>query len=154
MSLPFATARAWLANQPTRDLGDTEGATSDESDEPKTAGRRALRWRGDESEIVCAQSDSEPSLKPGDTILVPASYGGIHSGCFDAASTEPVQDRAEQAELFARARPVLRLHPVVVDKLGLSLPLSGLAETFVVLNAAAVAALFRFLRHGTKLQWT
>jgi cellulose synthase/poly-beta-1,6-N-acetylglucosamine synthase-like glycosyltransferase len=38
--------------------------------------------------------------------------------------------------------------------LGLPLPLSGLAETFVVLNAAAVAALFRFLRHGTKLQWT
>lgn len=123
MSLPFVTARAWLADQPTRDLGDTEGATPDDSDEPKTAGRRALRWRGDESEIVCAQSDSEPSLKPGDTIVVPVSYGGIRSGCFDATSTDPIQDRAEQAELFARARPVLRLHPVVVDKLGLLLPL-------------------------------
>lgn len=123
MSLPFVTARAWLANQPARDLGDTEGAPAEDSDEPKTAGRRALRWRGDESEIVCAQSDSEPSLKPGDTIVVPVSYGGIRSGCFDATSTEPVQDRAEQAELFARARPVLRLHPVVVPKLGLSLPL-------------------------------
>jgi CRISPR-associated endonuclease/helicase Cas3 len=123
MSLPFVTARAWLANQPTRDLGDTEGATPDDSDEPKTEGRRALRWRGDDSEIICAQSDSEPSLKPGDTIVVPVSYGGIRKGCFDATSTEQVQDRAEQAELFARARPVLRLHQAVVEKLGLSLPL-------------------------------
>jgi CRISPR-associated endonuclease/helicase Cas3 len=137
MSLPFVTARAWLANQPTRDLGDTEGATPDDGDEPKTAGRRALRWRGDESEIVCAQSDSEPSLKPGDTIVVPVSYGGIRSGCFDATSTEPVTDRAEQAELFARTRPVLRLHPVVVDKLGFSLPLDDPDEARATLGLLA-----------------
>lgn len=137
MSLPFATARAWLANQPKHDFGDTEGATPEDGDEPMTGGRRALRWRGDESEIVCAQSDSEPSLKPGDTIVVPVSYGGIRGGCFDATSTEPVQDRAEQAELFARARPVLRLHPVVVDTLGLSLPLDDPDETRRALGVLA-----------------
>lgn len=137
MSLPFVTARAWLGNQPSRDLGDTEGAMLEESDEPKAAGRRALRWKGDESEIICAQSDSEPSLKPGDTIVVPASYGGIRSGCFDATSTEPVQDCAEQSELFARAGPVLRLHPVVVDKLGLSLPLDDPDEARAALRLLA-----------------
>lgn len=135
--LPFVTARAWLANQPTHDLGDTESATPDDSGEPKTTGRVALRWRGDQSEIVCAQSDTEPSLKPGDTIVVPAIYGGIRSGCFDATSTEPVQDRAEQAELFARARPMLRLHPVVVDKLGLALPLDEPDDTRDALGALA-----------------
>ncbi len=36
---------------------------------------------------------------------------------------------------------------------GLELPLSGLAETFVVLNAAAVVGLLRFLRHGRNLPW-
>jgi CRISPR-associated endonuclease/helicase Cas3 len=137
MSLPFVTARAWLANQVTRDLGDTEGATPEVDDEPRTEGRRALRWRGDESEIVCARSDSEPSLKPGDTIVVPATYGGIRSGCFDAASTEPAQDRAEQAELLARARPALRLHSVVVDKLGLSLPLDDPGEARTALGLLA-----------------
>ncbi len=137
ISLPFVTARAWLANQRMRDFGDTEGATPGESDEPKTEGRRALRWRGDESEIVCAQSDSQPTLKPGDTIVVPVTYGGINSGCFDATSTEPVQDRAEQAELSARARPVLRLHPVVVDKLGLSLPLDDPDEARTALGIFA-----------------
>jgi CRISPR-associated endonuclease/helicase Cas3 len=136
MSLPFVTARAWLANHPSHDLGDTEGATPDDS-EPKTAGRHALRWRGDESEIVCAQSDSEPSLKPGDTIVVPVSYGGIRSSCFDPASTEPVQDRAEQAALFARARPVLRLHSIVIDKLGLALPLDEPDEARTALGRLA-----------------
>lgn len=128
ISLPFATARAWLACQPTRDLGDTEGATPGDGDDPEAVGRHALRWRGEESEIVCAHSESEPSLKPGDTIVVPASYGGIRCGCFDATSTESVTDRAEQAELFARARPILRLHPRVIERLALSVPLDEVDE--------------------------
>lgn len=37
--------------------------------------------------------------------------------------------------------------------LGLKLPLGGLAETFVVLNAAAVVGLWRFLRYGRQLPW-
>jgi CRISPR-associated endonuclease/helicase Cas3 len=132
MSLPFVTARAWLANQPARDFGDTEGAMPDDSDDSKTEGRRALRWKGDESEIVDAKG-----LKPGHTVVVPASYGGIRSGCFDAASTEPVSDRAEQAGLFARAHPVLRLNQLVVEKLGLSLPLDEPGEVRAILGRLA-----------------
>ncbi len=131
MSLPFGTARAWLANQCAHDLGDTEGA-SDASDKPETAGRRALHWRGDESEIVDAKR-----LKPGHTIIVPTTYGGIRSGCFDATSTEPVSDRAEQAGLFTRARPVLRLHPFVVDGLGLPIPLDDPNEARATLGLLA-----------------
>lgn len=137
MSLPFVTVRAWLTNQSASDFGDAEGATHEDGDDPKTDGRRALRWIGDESEIVCAYSNSEPSLKPGDTIIVPVSYGGIRSGCFDATWAEPVQDCAERAELFARARPVLRLHPAVVDKLGLSLPLDDPDEARSALGRLA-----------------
>jgi CRISPR-associated endonuclease/helicase Cas3 len=118
MSLPFATARAWIAGQLASDLGDTEGAAPGEVDEPTASGRRVLRWQGDESEVIAATT-----LKPGDTIVVPASYGGIRSGCFDATSTAQVTDRAEQANLLARARPVLRLHPTVTDGLEVSLPL-------------------------------
>lgn len=121
ISLPFVTARAWLAKQRVPELGDTEGPMVDGSDAPKSEGRRALRWNGDESEFIYAQSDTEPALRPGDTIVVPTSYGGILNGCFEPTSTEPVQDRAEQAELFARARPVLRLHPAIVEGLGLPL---------------------------------
>jgi CRISPR-associated endonuclease/helicase Cas3 len=132
MSLPFVTVRAWLANQPLLDHGDTEGAMPDGGEDPKTEGRCALLWNGDESEIVNATS-----LKPGHTIIVPASFGGIRSGCFDAASAEPIIDRAEQASLFARARPVLRLHPVVVENLGLSLPLEEPDEARAALGRCA-----------------
>jgi CRISPR-associated endonuclease/helicase Cas3 len=140
MSVPFVTARAWLAGQTTSDVGDTEGATPDDTNPPKTTGRRALRWRGDESEIVCAHSDSEPSLQPGDTIVVPVGYGGIGNGCFDPTSTERVRDCAEQAELFARARPVLRLHPAVVAELGLSLPLDDPDDARAALGVLALNA--------------
>lgn len=132
MSLPLATVRAWLTNQPGCDLADTEGATVNEEQDSSTAGRRALRWRGDESEIVDATS-----LKPGYTVVVPATYGGILSGSFDAASTEPITDRAEQAALFARARPVLRLNHPVVENLGLSLPLDEPEEARVALGHLA-----------------
>lgn len=141
MSLPFATARAWLAGKAAGDLGDTEGATAPDVDTfDGTGGRPALRWRGDDSEIVFAHSDSDSSLKPGDTIAVPASYGGIRSGCFDASSLDPVRDRAEQAELFARAKPVLRLHPAIVEALGLTLILDEPDEARVVLGQIALHA--------------
>ncbi|MBK8018134.1 MAG: hypothetical protein IPK20_16350 [Betaproteobacteria bacterium] len=135
MSLPSATVRAWLSNQRTSDPGDIEGGTPDGGDEQDgsiTETRRALCWMGDESEIVDALS-----LKPGHTIVVPASYGGIRSCCFDATSTEPVIDRAEQAGLFARARPVLRLHPLVVETLGLSFPPDEPDEVRIALGRLA-----------------
>lgn len=139
MSLPFVTVRAWLANEPARDLGDTEGCTPDDGDEPTSEGRRALRWRGNQSKIVRAYSESEPSLRPGDTIVVPTSYGGISSGCFDPTSSDPVSDRAEYACLLARARPVLRLHPAIVANLGLSVPLDEPDEARVALRRLATS---------------
>lgn len=133
MSLPFVTARAWLAKQVEHDLVDTEGASPDDGNEREVAahpapGRKALQWNGDKSRIVDATT-----LKPGHTIVVPASYGGIRSGCFDATSTDVVSDRAEQAGLFGRAHPVLRLHSPVIEQLGLTLPLDDVGEARVVL---------------------
>lgn len=137
MSLPFSTARAWLMGQVARDLGDTEGATSDDNAHDDAKGRPALRWLGEESEIIFARPDTDPSLKPGDTIVVPTSYGGIRTGCFEASSTEPVRDRAEQAELFARGKPALRLHPAIVGVLDLTLPIDEPDEARVVLGRLA-----------------
>ena len=104
MSLPFAVARAWLGGLAAGDLGDTEGAAADdanrvgnESEELPQPGRPALRWRGDDSEIITPMA-----LTPGDTIVVPASYGGIRGACFDATSTEPVPDRATCVEAASR----------------------------------------------------
>ena len=122
ISLPFVAAKAWLADLEVSDFSDAESEVSGESDTSRAPDRLALRWRGDESEIISALPRFGPSLKPGDTIIVPASYGGIRRGCFDATATEPVLDCAERSELLARARPVLRLNATVLDGLGLRIP--------------------------------
>lgn len=120
ISLPFVAARRWLAES----IGeiavgpDLEGNehTLDEQD-PATGGRQALRWRGDSSEFVNASQ-----VRPGDTLIVPSSYGGVDSAsrCFDPAVEEAVPDLAERASLMARGRPLLRLHPQVLIGLDLS----------------------------------
>lgn len=141
VALPLATVCAWLTGQSALDEGDTEGASLgsreeesvDERGQMAPSGRRVLVWRGDNSEIVAATS-----LKPGDTIVVPASYGGIRNGCFDAAATDPVTDRAEEATFFARSRPVLRLHPAVLRGLQLSLPLDDADEARAALQRLAL----------------
>ncbi len=121
ISLPFVAARRWLAQtarviEGVADL-EANGETQDNKD-PNPDGRRALRWRGDKSEIVGVSQ-----VRPGDTLIVPSSYGGIDttSGCFDPSATEEIPDLAERASLMGRGRPLLRLHPRILLGLDLSL---------------------------------
>lgn len=123
MRLPLPVVRAWLAGKSVPDMGDTEGEVVADDVLDREDVRLALRWNGDESEIIPADS-----LRQGDTVVVPASYGGIRGGCFDPACSDPVTDRAEQVNLFARGRPVLRLHPEVTKVLDISIPLEDAEE--------------------------
>lgn len=120
ISLPFIAARRWLADEENalESVADLEVRPEDGAEQPKANGRRALRWRGDTSEIIDASA-----VRPGDTLVVPSSYGGIDaaSRCFDSAARVPVSDLAERASLMGRGRPLLRLHPRVLAGLGLSL---------------------------------
>lgn len=119
VSLPFVTARRWLAEErlPLDGAVDLE-IKSEERDQRTRRGRRALRWRGDASEVVDASV-----MRPGDTLVVPSSYGGIDaaSKCFDPSARGEVPDLAERASLMGRGRPLLRLHPRVIQGLELSL---------------------------------
>jgi CRISPR-associated endonuclease/helicase Cas3 len=126
ISLPFVVARSWLA----RMTGVIAGAADLEVDdlgqdkEPFPGGRRvpdgrrALRWRGDGSEIVDATQ-----IRPGDTLIVPTSYGGIDSTsrCFNPDANEAVPDLGERSALMGRGKPLLRLHPRVLLGLDLNL---------------------------------
>ncbi|MBW3643383.1 MAG: CRISPR-associated endonuclease Cas3'', partial [Actinobacteria bacterium] len=58
-----------------------------------------------EMEII----DRPARIKPGTTIVVPLSYGGIHSGSWDPTEMAPVTDRATAARALADRRAVLRL---------------------------------------------
>lgn len=119
ISLPFVVTRRWLANRANAFEGSADvEIKGDDEQEVESAGRRALRWRGDESEIVDASG-----VLPGDTLVVPSSYGGIDpaSKCFDPDATAEVPDLAERASLMGRGRPLLRLHPRVLAGLDLDL---------------------------------
>jgi len=119
ISLPFVTALRWLRKTTNALAGVSDLEVKDEEQDdkgPKLPGRRALRWRGDKSEIVGASA-----VRPGDTLVVPSSYGGIDpvSKCFDPDAEEQVLDLAERASLIGRGRTLLRLHPRVLSDLGL-----------------------------------
>jgi len=130
MSLPFVAVRRWLGGKPTGDVVDVEGAAIREED-PATD-KLALRWDADDSNVIGAES-----LLPGDTIIVPATRGGIRDGSFSQESTDPVADLAERAAFLGRGQPLLRLHEKVLAQLNLALPTADAAEARGALKALA-----------------
>lgn len=118
ISLPFFAACRWLAKDVNALDGTADLEGKGDGPEPKAGGRRALRWRGEASEIVDASR-----VRPGDTLIVPSSYGGIDaaSKCFDPSTDGNVADLAERASLMSRGRPLLRLHPRVLAGLELNM---------------------------------
>lgn len=132
MSLPFVAARRWLSGDVVvGDISDVEGAMADE-DNVLQFNKLALRWNGDGSEVISAET-----LRPGDTIVVPATRGGIRDGCFEPDSTETVRDLAEQAALFGRGQPVLRLQENVLAQWAISLPIDDPQEVRSTLKGLA-----------------
>jgi CRISPR-associated endonuclease/helicase Cas3 len=133
VSVPFAAARHWLGGRyEFGDFADVEREQSEDSiDADKGFGHRALRWRGERSEVIGASQ-----LQPGDTIVVPALRGGLSDASFDPSATLPVTDLAERATFLARGRPVLRLHPAVLQELSLG-SIEGADDVPVVALAAA-----------------
>ena len=116
MPVPFAAARAWLCSVPDVEIADVEGMRSESRDENRE-GRCAFRWRSIEnSEIITPQE-----LRPGDTIVVPAAYGGADEFGWNPASTQPVRDIADMVAV-RRSIPILRLHRHVLESLLLSVP--------------------------------
>jgi CRISPR-associated endonuclease/helicase Cas3 len=114
MSVPFFAVKRWLAGRAEPDVSDVEGASDDATpddewkEKPERLPRPAVAWRGDASDIIDASG-----LRPGDTVVVPASYGGIACGTWAPQAQEPIHDVAEIAIFRQRGRAQLRLHSAV-----------------------------------------
>lgn len=129
VSVPFGIARNWLAGKTGFGLlADVERSLEEGRPEerlhPSASDLHAIVWRGDASLIL--RGSTLAHLRPGDTIVVPASCGGLFMGSFDPASgNAPAIDIAERANLLARGKPVLRLHTAIVGSLGLRIDANG-----------------------------
>lgn len=112
---PIYEVRAWLRDEAAADIADVEGAEAD-STENRAEGRRVIRWRGkDDAKVV-----GPDGVKPGDTIVVPASYGGADEFGWHPRSSGAVEDVAERCltqlvasyphDAFRRPKLRFRLH--------------------------------------------
>lgn len=106
LSLPIAALRDLLLGKGRSDAGDVEGG-----DEGHAAGettvRPFVRWRGPDECEVLARLD----VRPGDTVVLPAFYGGCDEYGWAPESDAAVTDIAE-ACLAASGKPFsLRLIP-------------------------------------------
>jgi CRISPR-associated endonuclease/helicase Cas3 len=116
LPVPVYEVRAWLKAQAEADIADIEGvvieATMNEHEQP----RRALRWRGPDD----AKPIDPDAVRPGDTIIVPASYGGADEFGWEPTSKKIVEDIAEASlaeviasyprDAFRRPKLHFRLH--------------------------------------------
>jgi CRISPR-associated endonuclease/helicase Cas3 len=110
ISLPIWAVRKWLSKQDAPDLADIEGSRG-EKDTPAGSDRGpVLLWLGsDDSKVLQRPED----VRPGMTIVVPASYGGCDEWGWNPASELEVIDVADPVKL-RMGRPMLRLHPKLV----------------------------------------
>ncbi len=114
LSVPIYAAKAWLAEAPTREVDDLLGASSGEG-ASFSDGLYALRWAGEDSRLITAAA-----LSPGDTLVVPATRGGLSGQNWDPANTsDAVNDLGDWAQWLARGRVALRTHPEVLSTWGL-----------------------------------
>jgi CRISPR-associated endonuclease/helicase Cas3 len=107
LPVPLPAVRAWLRAHPQPVVSDLEG-TAAVADAVHPGERRVLCWRGAESALVTADA-----VIPGDTLVVPASWGGADPFGWHPTSLVPVEDVAEACQMVlprGQSRR-LRLHP-------------------------------------------
>ena len=120
MSVPITAVRAWLGSLADEEVqstsvlvSDVEGVSSegrDESRRGRTTIKPVLRWRGDDSDVVTRQD----VIRPGDTLIVPAAYGGVSAGNWDPECRSLVTDLGHRVEAEQHGRATLRLNPAVL----------------------------------------
>lgn len=117
LQIPVWEARAWLSEMHRRasSLADVEGAGEDPSDESEGdqgSDRPALCWRGkDDTRVLTATG-----IRPGDVLVVPATYGGADEFGWNPGASSSVSDVADPVAASSGAR-VVRLHPLLLAAL-------------------------------------
>lgn len=106
LSIPLYALKAFLRQEPDVDVIDLEGGTDKEGRGSQT-GKPVYVWQGKDNGKVVNPSE----IKPGNIVVLPASYKGADEYGWFPASTAAVKDVAEDRCLERRGKCYLRLHP-------------------------------------------
>lgn len=114
LAVPLHAAREWLVGEAVVGGSDSESEHAPQAPwarDRERKGRPFLRWKGDDSTV-----SDRPfiDLAPGDTIVVPATYGGLRAGNWDPSATDVVSDLGDLVQWIQRGRATLRLDPQVI----------------------------------------
>jgi CRISPR-associated endonuclease/helicase Cas3 len=115
IELPVWAVRRWLAGfeQVTDRLADVAARTEDDSTRGGGDAHEVFRWKGDDER---SQWVRPSRLRPGDTIIVPARYGGVDRFGWKPAATIEVDDIARKAaEPFLGRRFAIRVAPGLLE---------------------------------------
>lgn len=107
VTVPIWAAVGWLSST------DAPGVLADVDQPqafPATAGDQlVVQWAGAATAVITARE-----IRPGDTLVVPATRGGIRRSNWDPRSAALVPDLGDRAQAAAGLAPVLRLHTGVI----------------------------------------
>ncbi len=99
LPLSVQVARRFLNGEKTGDsLSDLNGSDVDDK-KGRGDGKPVLRWRGSDDCSVIAPEE----IRPGDTLVLPASYGGCDSWGWAPDSRQSVHDLADACQLEKQA---------------------------------------------------
>ena len=130
LPVPIGVFKRWLAGEDTDDESadvegvGAEGDTAEEhsganSEGMSLADRRVVRWRGAETRDAEDITSDPAKVRPGDVVVIPADHPcpWYRLGDLPPGVTEPAAalDVGDHAYLLARAKPILRLHPALVE---------------------------------------
>lgn len=113
IELPLWVIRRWLQDEheTTADIADM--ASSEPAGEARSGGNRVFRWRGDDDQSRWIRPND---IRPGDMIVVPASFGGVDEFGWNPRYEEPARDVAQMAAApYAGRRFAVRVAPGLME---------------------------------------
>ena len=117
LPVPVGVFKRWLAGEDAADdSADVEGIGAEDSlggNGSSTQERLVVRWRGAETEAGDI-TENPKAIRPGDVIVIPANHPGSARQIGDLPPDADL-DVGDCAYRLARAKPILRLHPKLVD---------------------------------------
>ena len=117
LPVPVGMFKNWLAGSDLPDdSGDVEGVRTEYDmggNSASPAGNQVIRWYGNETKLEHVTADPS-KIRSGDVVVIPVNHPGPRQLLGDLPADANL-DVGDQAYRLTRAKPVLRLHPILIN---------------------------------------